>query len=94
VIVEEAVNIPPEIVPSLAGLTDQATAWLGLFSPATTAPKEAVPPGATVADVGLTVTEVTVVVVLPVVLPPPPQPLRTSDVNEMETMPRQNSLDA
>jgi hypothetical protein len=93
-IVAEEVNTPPVvIVPALVGLTDQVTAWLGLFCPTTVAENDWLPPAVTVAVDGLTVTEVTVVVVPPPVLPAelPPQPTR---VTMVATMPRQNSLDA
>ena len=64
-IVDEQVNTPAAvIVPALAGLTDHVTAWLGLFVPFTVAANaERIPPAVHVAVVGLTVTEVTVVVV-------------------------------
>lgn len=94
VIVEEAVNAPADvIVPAVVGFTDQVTTWLGLSCPVTVAVKEVVPPAERVAVLGLTVTEVALVVVPPpLALPePPPQPASTRMV---ETMPRQNSLDA
>jgi hypothetical protein len=55
-------RMPPALltVPELPPLTNQVTAWAGLFSPLTVAVKAWVPPFATLAVAGLTVTDVTV----------------------------------
>jgi hypothetical protein len=64
VIDEEGVKTPPDvIVPTVVGVTVQVTDWLGLFCPDTVAAKVAVFGTVSVEVVGLTTTEVTVVVV-------------------------------
>jgi hypothetical protein len=69
-IAEEEVKTPPVvIVPAVVGETVQLTSWLGLLAPATVAAKERLFPAVTVPVPGATVTEVTVVVVPPPVLP-------------------------
>jgi hypothetical protein len=77
---EEVVNFPvvASMVPADAGLAVHATTWLGLSCPKTDAVNDWLPPAVTVAVEGLTVTEVTVVVVPPPVLPVglPPHPAR------------------
>ena len=68
VIDEEEVKTPADvIVPADVGATDQTTAWDGLFAPALTDESVMPFPAVTAPVEGLTVTEVTVVVV-----PPPP----------------------
>jgi hypothetical protein len=95
VIVEEEVNTPPVvIVPADAGLTDHVTAWLGLSCPATVAAKEMLSPAVMVFDAGVTVTEVTVIVVIPPPVLPERAPPQPAMARMMKAMPRQNSLDA
>jgi hypothetical protein len=72
--VAEEVNTPPVIMPAVVGLTDQVTTWLGLSCPATTAVHVLFCPAVRVVGVHEAVTEVTVVVG-PVLLVPPPQPM-------------------
>lgn len=93
--VEEAVNTPVDvIVPAVAGLAVHVTAWLGLSWPWTVAVHVLLCPAVNVVGVQDGVTEVTVVVLPPPVLPVGLPPQLASAKRRVKATPRQNSLDA
>jgi hypothetical protein len=96
VIDAEGSKTPPLIVPADAGLTVHVTVWLGLSGPATCAVNVVVLGTVSVAVVGVTPTEVTVVdpppPMLPEVLPQAIMPVASANV--VKATPSKDSLDA